>query len=245
MSKAITSFAIALIIEKWNQVLSVPSQVPFPFPALPWTSATIESFLQICPPSLRPEPIWARYVYADGQPMTIESKLVRFIKDHLSLPYGRFVKDLTLQNLVQHHSFIQPADWDASGRELWNWLSRTLAQGLSESVLNRNEGDMYRNENYTILRAVIQSLSGMEYQDYIRSHVLTPAGAVNFTMQNGDPQLMEHTPTRESSPIVHDHIGFGLEPTPAGAIYTGNGHWDPGAWWRNNLWKVACLTGVS
>src|SRR5438270_6229778 len=68
MSKPITAFALALIIEKWNQVWSLPLQlanqisVPGPFgvllptqlPAYPWSANTVAQLLQYCPAGVRP-----------------------------------------------------------------------------------------------------------------------------------------------------------------------------------------------
>src|SRR5947209_6823399 len=58
MSKAITGCALALIIEKWNQVLHLPQQLHvsmaprFDIPPFPWNHATILLFLQHCPPNV-------------------------------------------------------------------------------------------------------------------------------------------------------------------------------------------------
>jgi CubicO group peptidase (beta-lactamase class C family) len=187
MSKAITAFALALIIEKWNQVLDLPKQlhIPIPLPTgvqvppLPWNPRTIALFLQYCPPNVRPEPHWAYRVYGNGQPMTVDSRLLTFIGDRLSATPGAFVDQLSLRNLLQMHSFLQPIDGDDSRPDLWGWISRMLARGLSASPAP-NAGDTYRNENYTLLRAVVENVSGLGYQAYVYNNVLAPAGAGPF-----------------------------------------------------------------
>jgi hypothetical protein len=56
---------------------------------------------------------------------------------------------------------------------------------------------------------VIENLSGVGYEEYIHSNVLAPAGAVNFTMQNGDPK-----PTRYYRGMFPEPNGVPELPAP-------------------------------
>src|SRR5207253_2021512 len=127
-------------------------------PPFPWSHSTIDSFLQLCPAKWRPETTWAYRVYGSGQRMTVTSPLLPFISDRLTSTAGAYVDKLTLQNLLEHHSHLQPIAGDPVAPDLWGWISRMLAQGLSADP-TPDTGDQYRNENYTLLRAVIENLS--------------------------------------------------------------------------------------
>lgn len=102
-----------------------------------------------------------------------------------TLPYPRHITDITLRNILQHEiggwnnsnadpAFQQPS---LSAKQLITWT-------IDNRPLTAPPGTKldYSNIGYIILGQVIEKVSGLPYEQYIKKEVLSKAGVKNMTM---------------------------------------------------------------
>ncbi|SHL79965.1 CubicO group peptidase, beta-lactamase class C family [Chitinophaga jiangningensis] len=93
---------------------------------------------------------------------------------------------ITVKQLLQHTSGGWPNDTrDPMFRYLQLDANTLLKRILQEDTLRYTPGEMYMYSNfgYCILGRVIEKISGVPYEEYVRTHVLQPAGIKD--MQTG------------------------------------------------------------
>jgi len=112
----------------------------------------------------------------------LNDPVVKYLPD---FPYS----NITIQHLLSHTSGLPSynaffdADKDAHPDKVF-----TNADFLPGIVANRKPllyqpGDSgnYDNINFIVLAEILERVSGMEYRDYIETHILKPAGMLNTT----------------------------------------------------------------
>ena len=194
MAKPVTGFGLAIAIEQWNtalNALTVPRiPIPIPLPTLNLTDAELARLAQQHHLPLTVAQL--RRILGDGQKLAVTRPLTSIIGHRLTATPGQYVSQLTLQNLLEHHSYLQPQAGDGdiiTNQGLWAWASALLARGLSAPP---GSGDQYRNENYVLLRMAIEDAMVTDYQTYLRNNVWIPAGAPGATMVNPTPPVMDY-----------------------------------------------------
>ncbi|HEY8388033.1 MAG TPA: serine hydrolase domain-containing protein [Parasegetibacter sp.] len=103
-------------------------------------------------------------------------------------PYGPYVKDITLRNVLQH----EIGGWNNSNSDpAFQNPSMTRKQLISWTIDNRpltappgTKLD-YSNLGYFILGEIIEKLSGKPYETYIREEIFEPAGVKNMSIAGG------------------------------------------------------------
>ena len=81
---------------------------------------------------------------------------------------------ITLHHLLTHSSGLESdfaGDYDPNARE--EYVYRALDSKLLWPPGTRYE---YSNAGYSLLAAIVEKLSGQDYESYLRAHVLAPAG---------------------------------------------------------------------
>jgi CubicO group peptidase (beta-lactamase class C family) len=106
-------------------------------------------------------------------------------------PIGSKIDQITVQNLLDHKS-----GWafDPYG-EPYGWTSaQMVADMVKDSALRYNPGDtsIYLNVGYVILGRVIEKVTGTNYEDYVKSSILTPCNVSQ--MQIGGSTLSQRLP---------------------------------------------------
>lgn len=79
------------------------------------------------------------------------------------------VKRVTIRHLLTHRSGLKKVDDCATPQDLEKLLKLPLAD-------KRGGVPQYHNNNYYILRTVLEQISGEEYTPYVKEHVLKPMG---------------------------------------------------------------------
>jgi len=82
---------------------------------------------------------------------------------------------ITLHHLLTHSSGLEsdfsPTDFEAVGRE--EYVARALKSRL---LFAPGGGYEYSNAGYSLLAAIVERVSGRDYESYLAAHVLKPAG---------------------------------------------------------------------
>jgi CubicO group peptidase (beta-lactamase class C family) len=139
-------------------------------------------------------------------------------------PVGRYLADLppvkqaaTLEQLAAHTSglIVEGTDLAGGSRE-------AFVRDVARTPIESPAGERYRysNAGFSLLAAIIETVGGESYEDYLRRHVFAPAGMQTARFRNelpvGDP-LFAHgyvgTPERLApgppNPYVWGTIGAG------------------------------------
>lgn len=108
---------------------------------------------------------------------------------HLSDPLSTYFPDapddkasITLLQLITHWSGLSDETGGFEGSDRDPYISRDdFIDALFASPLNHAPGEAYEysNAGYTVLAAVIEDVSGQEYESFLRQAVLAPAGMAN------------------------------------------------------------------
>lgn len=84
-------------------------------------------------------------------------------------------QSITLHHLLTHSSGLEsdfsPTDFEPVGRE--EYVGRALRSRL---LFTPGEGYEYSNAGYSLLAAIVERVTGQEYEDYLAARVLRPAG---------------------------------------------------------------------
>lgn len=117
---------------------------------------------------------------ADAGKLSLDDPAARYLG--AGFMHGdREAQQITLRMLlvqtsgISHAAGDQPVidAGDSSERAIQNWAHAIGPQALDRPVGSSYE---YSNANYVILGAVVESVSGEHYRDYMRVHVFTPLG---------------------------------------------------------------------
>lgn len=100
-------------------------------------------------------------------------------------PYNAKVRKLTVRNLLQHtaggwsNDNNDPMFKDAS----WS-VSQLISETIDHDTLEFEPGSSYAYSNfgYCLLGRVVEKLSGSAYEDYVREHILAPAGITDMVI---------------------------------------------------------------
>ncbi len=97
------------------------------------------------------------------------------------------VKPVTLRNLATMKSGMQtPNNEGPLGGNLWNYINTYLAMPLTGTP---GVTYSYNNENFTILRGVMEQVTGQDYVSWVTQNVLQPAGINTSIFSDApDPQ---------------------------------------------------------
>ncbi|MEM1235799.1 MAG: serine hydrolase domain-containing protein [Pseudomonadota bacterium] len=98
--------------------------------------------------------------------------------DMVSIHLPGAAPDLTVAGLLTHAGGLWP---DTTQERMWDWVNDAQNRhgDVTAVALSRGVGApgyRYNNENYAILGALIEAVSGGPYQDYCAARVLTPLG---------------------------------------------------------------------
>jgi D-alanyl-D-alanine carboxypeptidase len=102
--------------------------------------------------------------------------------------YGRWIKDLTVENLLKN----QAGGWygendmiaDVNFRQLFSSRDSALSWVLDNVPLKSVPGDTsnFSEFDYFVLGRVIEKLSGMSYENYVKENILQPAGITDMEL---------------------------------------------------------------
>jgi CubicO group peptidase (beta-lactamase class C family) len=110
--------------------------------------------------------------------------------DFGSLPDSSDWNRITVRHLIEHKSGIQniPDDPMFSYRGLTN--KEIIAKVIAERPLATQPGAhyYYSNTGYNILGRIIEKVSGMEYESYVKEHVLLPCGITRMRIGGNTPE---------------------------------------------------------
>jgi CubicO group peptidase (beta-lactamase class C family) len=149
-------------------------------------------------------------------------------------PFGKFLKDypnraiadkVTLRQLLLHTSGmgdiferITPDTNLAGMTELKDFLPLFVQKPL---LFEPGTGNEYSNAGYIVLGMVIEAVSGENYYDYVRRHILEPAGMVHsgfFDRRHLSPNVARSY--MENNDMTAMHPGRG---SPAGGLQASAG----------------------
>lgn len=111
------------------------------------------------------------------------------------LSYPAASAQITVRNLLNQNSGLPTSE----GRQgLWDNNQSSLAlengvRALSSVQLSRppGEGYEYANENYDILGLIVQTVSGLSYEEYVRSAIFTPLQMHHSAAALSDSEAIE------------------------------------------------------
>ncbi|HYE56232.1 MAG TPA: serine hydrolase domain-containing protein, partial [Chitinophagaceae bacterium] len=113
-------------------------------------------------------------------------------------PYKQYITDLTVKHCISHHV----GGWGNASNDPTMVNQNMSANELISWILNNRPLDVapgtayaYSNVGFMILGRVIEKVSGLSYEQYVKQHILTPAGIKN--MQIGGNTLADRK-TNES-----------------------------------------------
>ena len=126
--------------------------------------------------------------------------------DFGSQPYGRYITDITVRHCLQHHT----GGWSNNSSDPTSLNQSMNANQLITWILNNRPLDVapgtayaYSNVGFMILGRVIEKITGMNYDQYVKDHILKPAGITN--MEIGGNTLADRKPNEAT------YYGVGTE----------------------------------
>ncbi len=111
----------------------------------------------------------------EKEKLKLDDRVVEYLKD---FPYP----DITIRNLLTHTSGLP--DWDLFEEEIKNNPNKIFTNKdvlpsfkIWEKPLENKpyEKWTYSNINYVLLAIIIEKITGIGYQDYVRQHIFVPA----------------------------------------------------------------------
>ena len=132
----------------------------------------------------------------DGK-VSLDAPVTRYLKD-FTMADQRY-KDITVRMLLNHSSGIKGTG--LSGAMLFGGASTqahdTLLEKLSTQTLAADPGafSVYCNDGFTLAELVVEAVSGMDFDAYVRQAILEPAGLDNtwFPGEDFDQSLLAKT----------------------------------------------------
>ena len=122
-------------------------------------------------------------------------------------PYSSYEKQITLQHLLEHTA--GGTAWNNKGgndpmfekQHLWDDITQLIGWVLDSRDPEVQPGTKfaYSNFGYCVLGRIIEELSGQDYKTYVKSTVLTPAGANDMKIARNGHSHFENEVTYYSS----------------------------------------------
>lgn len=133
---------------------------------IPWTPATISSTGSIT----KQFTATAILRLAEEGKLRVEDAMAKYLD---GVPDDK--KSITIHQLLTHSSGIvdldEAGDWDPIGRE--EFVRRIFAQPLAFAP---GKGYEYSNAGYSLLGAIIETLTGKSYETFVRERLFVPLG---------------------------------------------------------------------
>ena len=124
---------------------------------------------------------------AEKGKVNLDAPVTRYLKD-FKMADPRY-EDITVRMLLNHSSGIMGTG--LGGAILFGEADTSATDGLLESLstqrLAADPGafSVYCNDGFTLAELVVEAVSGMDFMDYVRSNILSPAG-LSSTFAPGD-----------------------------------------------------------
>jgi len=137
-------------------------------------------------------------------------------------PYKQYITDLTVKHCLSHHL----GGWGNASNDPTMVNQSMTANQLISWILNNRPLDVapgttyaYSNVGFMILGRVIEKITGLSYEQYVKQHILAPSGIKN--MQIGGSTLADRKPneSRYHGVGAEDPYGYNFERRDA------NGGW--------------------
>ncbi|MEX0859092.1 MAG: serine hydrolase domain-containing protein [Balneolaceae bacterium] len=108
-------------------------------------------------------------------------------------PYGSHIEDITVKHLLDHESGWTNQPFDPVFRNM-ELSQKEMIDDILNNRPNSEPGveSAYLNFGYVVLGRVIEKVSGMNYDDYIKQEILAPIGIT--TMEVGRNSIAERYP---------------------------------------------------
>lgn len=180
-------------------------------------------------------------------------KLVEEKKLDLNEPIARYLPGLnkelsdgvTIHHLMQQQSGLETSFDNLTEYEIMDITPEELLAIINKSKRRFKPGEKYEytNLNYTVLAMIIESVTGMRYQQYLQTTIFDKAG-----MQQTGIERMVNTPTNRAIGYrtvngirrrVHNAVSYAFG---AGDIYSTTGDLFR---WRQALSNLSILNGES
>lgn len=141
--------------------------------------------------------------------------------DYISKYIPEYPKDIagqvTIHHLLTHTSGIELDDYEPFNQDILKARSvNDLVQAQIKHIDHMNEGRRknfkvlgkhdYSNENYSLLGAIIERVSGMSYSQYITKRIFKPAGMKNSFVDYG--KLAQHDNKAMGYTYLDDNYDF-------------------------------------
>lgn len=129
--------------------------------------------------------------------MELDAPVTAYLPD-FTMADGRYT-DITVRMLLNHSSGL-PGSTIANGFLLNDpdtLAADTLLEELSSQTLKADPGafSVYCNDGFTLAELVVEAVSGMDFDDYVRQAILEPAGLEDtwFPGEDFDQSLLAKT----------------------------------------------------
>jgi Beta-lactamase class C and other penicillin binding proteins len=129
-------------------------------------------------------------------------------------PYKKYITDLTVKHCISHHL----GGWGNASNDPTMVNQSMDAPTLISWILNNRPLDLppgsayaYSNVGFMILGRVIEKISGLTYEQYVRQNILIPAGINNMqiggnTLADRKPQESKYHGTGSEDPYGYNFV---------------------------------------
>ncbi|MCO5231749.1 MAG: beta-lactamase family protein [Chitinophagales bacterium] len=121
--------------------------------------------------------------------INLHQKLGDFFID---FPY----KDITVEDLLTHRSglpnylSVTEKDWSKDGPKTNKELLKYFKEKQPKPLGKPNRSFSYNNSNYALLALIIEQVSGMPYEDYMKKNIFKPLGMNNTYIYSAQHQIL-------------------------------------------------------
>lgn len=118
--------------------------------------------------------------------LEVDDPIIEYIPD---FPRG---DEITIHHLLTHTSGIpQIIDFHGRGGGKYNLTPEKIVQILKNKPLRFEPGEEYeyRNSNYALLGCIIENVSGMKYEAFLKKHILKPLRMRSTGQYKNDSKL--------------------------------------------------------
>jgi len=163
--------------------------------------------------------------------INLDSPLKFYIPD-FELADREASKQITIRQLLNHTSgipgtFAEPLAFH-DGEDAF----RELITGLDKVKLNREPGSSfeYSNINYCLLGALVENVTGLTFEDYMKQRLFTPLGMTGTTLDQNEASEMERADGHQPlfGGVVTRNIPIYRSAKPAGWVMSSGT--DMGRW---------------
>lgn len=149
-----------------------------------------------------------------------------FIAQHLiSYPEQSVAKRVTIRQLLNHTSGLGEifnGDFASNSQRLKNHADYIQHYGSAPLGFDPGSQDKYSNFGYIVLGAIVESVSGQTYYDYVEQHVFKPAGMLStgFEPESVEVQWRALAYTTDNGKWVEEKASLPWRGTAAGGGYS-------------------------